>query len=286
MRRAVRNSVVAALSGLLAFGTSFVGGAQGKAPSRVISLNLCTDQLLMLLARPEQIAGLTVLSRDCASAMLCDQARHFPVIRPDAEVLLAQKPDLVLGGTFTTETALLAARSVGARVETFAPVSSLAEIPEQIRRMAGLLSAPERGEALIRAFGARLSRLSTSPGAGAPVAAIYTANGWLTGLDSLPDDVLRHAGFVNFTATHGDGYTQTLPMEVLIAGRPDLLIPDPSDSGVSLAGAMLNSPALRSAFSGPHRLVVPASRWLCGLPGTLDALEALVKGRQALEASR
>lgn len=262
------------------------GEAQGRGALHVVSLNLCTDQLLILLANPEQVAGLTPLSRDCSNAVLCEQAGNFPVIRPSAENLLARKPDLVLGESFTAETTLLAARSVGADVETFSPVNSLSEIPQQIGRMAGLLGVPERGEALIRAFNDRLSRLSVTTGDSAPVAAIYTANGYITGRDSLPDDVLRHAGFRNFMSLDGNGYTRAIPLEILIARHPDLLILDSSDSGVSLARSMLDNPALQRAFSGPHRLVMPASRWLCGLPQTLDALDALVTARRALEAGQ
>src|SRR3546814_14947848 len=39
-----------------------LGGVAEAAPKRVASLNLCTDQLLLLLAAPEQIVSVTHLS--------------------------------------------------------------------------------------------------------------------------------------------------------------------------------------------------------------------------------
>ncbi|GBR04040.1 ABC transporter substrate-binding protein [Acetobacter oeni] len=264
----------------------FSSGLQAKAPSRVISLNLCTDQLLMMLAEPEQVAGITSLARDCSVSVLCQEAKRFPVIHSGTETLLTQRADLVLGGDYTTTTASFATQSVGVRVVKFPPVNSLSEIPDQIRRMAELLGASARGEAVIQVFNERLASLSLPVRSDAPVAAIYTENGYITGKGSLPDDVLRHAGFRNFTATQGNGYTRSVPLEILIAAHPDLLVSDPAGADVSLARSMLDNPALRSTFEGPHRLVIPAARWLCGLPQTLDALVALVRARQALKAGQ
>lgn len=255
-------------------------------PRRIASLNLCTDQLLLMLADPETIIGLSALAQDCTNAPLCQQARHFPVLRPSAEALLSLRPDLVLGEGYTAQSALMAARSVGARVELFDPVRSLAQIPEQILRMGTLLGVPERGQALARAFNDRLAQLTAPSGEPGPVAAIYTANGYLTGRDTLPDDVLKHAGFRNIMNAEGLAGMTGLSQEALIARRPDLLVLDRSGEGVSLAQAMLDSPALSRAFPAPHRLTVPAALWLCGLPQTLDALAALDAARHALEIHR
>jgi iron complex transport system substrate-binding protein len=60
-------SLLAASLALLA------GVAAEAAPRRVASLNLCTDELL-LLARPEQIASVTHLSQQEAETPLWRQA--------------------------------------------------------------------------------------------------------------------------------------------------------------------------------------------------------------------
>ena len=52
-----------------------------EAVNRVVSLNLCTDQMLVLLA-PEKIAALSPLARDPALSFVAPQAAHLPSCAP------------------------------------------------------------------------------------------------------------------------------------------------------------------------------------------------------------
>src|SRR3712207_4435627 len=49
----------------------------GAAPRRVASLNLCTDELLLMLAAPEQIASVTHLAQQPAETPLWREARRY-----------------------------------------------------------------------------------------------------------------------------------------------------------------------------------------------------------------
>lgn len=281
--RALLASVMAAL--LLAIPAMARAGAAAR--HRIVSLNLCTDQMLLLLVPPQDIAGLSPLARDCAYSMLCDAARAVPTIRPTAEAVVAARPDLVVGGNYTAMTALLAARQAGLTVVQFAPAERLADIPGQFRALAEAAGVPERGAALADAFERRLAARPiarpAAPGGGDPVAALYAANGFVTGTGTLADDMLAHAGFRNFAATMGHRHATYLPIEDLIARPPDLLVLIRSETGTSLAQDLLDHPALRAAFPGAHRLSLPGRLWLCGLPQTLDTLDRLAQARQALE---
>ena len=64
------------------------------APERVVSLNLCADQLLVLLA-PERVAALSTLSRDPALSHVAPQAAALSQVRADAEAVLRLRPDLL-----------------------------------------------------------------------------------------------------------------------------------------------------------------------------------------------
>lgn len=260
--------------------------ARAQPLPRVVSLNVCTDQLLLLLAGPGQIAGVTPLARDCWNAVLCEQARHVPVLRPTAENVVAFHPDVVLGESYTAAVAIQAARERGARVIVMPPAQALADIPGQIMMVANAIGAGARGRALAADFTRRLASLSTDPGPGSPTAAIYAANGFITRAGSLPDDVLAHAGLRNYaTVMEGQG-TPRLSMEVLVAHPPDLLVLDRSGQGASLAQSMPDHPALKRAFAGPRHLDLPARLWLCGLPQTLDSVAMLRAARNGLESVR
>ncbi len=83
--------------GALAFLMLLIAGGPARAVERVVSLNLCSDQLLVMLA-PEKVAALTVLARDPSLSVVAAEARHLPVVRADAEAVLRLRPDLVLAG--------------------------------------------------------------------------------------------------------------------------------------------------------------------------------------------
>ncbi|KAB8124532.1 ABC transporter substrate-binding protein [Komagataeibacter medellinensis] len=256
---------------------------QALALPRVASLNLCTDQLLLMLAEPGQIVGISPLARDCWNAVLCEQAQHVPVLRPTAENVVASHPDVVLGGVYTAAVAMQAGRERGAQVIALPPARSLTDIPAQIMVVANAIGVPERGRQLAMAFTTRLASLSVARSSTDPTAAVYAANGFVTHAGSLPDDVLAHAGFRNYATLMGHQASSRFSMELLIAQPPDLLILDRSGKGTSLAQSMLDHPALKQAFAGAHHLDLPARLWLCGLPQTLDSVVMLRNARHNLE---
>lgn len=250
---------------------------------RVASLNLCTDQLALMLANPADIVGLSPLARDCTESVLCIRARSAPVLRPTAEAVLTARPDVVLAGEYTARLAVMAARQAGAVVVTTAPARSLEDVVEQIRRVGRAVGQPERAENLAHALEMRLAALPRARKTSSPVAAVYEANGFVVGEGSLADDVLARAGLRNFAASAGAGCCHArLPLERLLLAHPDLLVRDVSGPGYSLAQAMLDSPVLARAFPRPHVVALPARLWLCGLPQTLDAVTILQDAREQL----
>lgn len=278
--------VRAALCGIVLLALAPAGRAWAEARHRIVSLNLCTDQLLLQLVPARDIVGLSPLARDCAYSVMCVQARSVPVIRPTAEAVVAARPDLVVGGRYTGVTTLLAARQAGLPVEQFDPVERLADIPGQIVAVANAAGVPARGRDLADAFARRLAAYPVPAGGEkAPSAVIYAANGFVTHAGSLADDLLVRAGFRNAANGLSGRHALSLPLESLLARPPDLLIVARSDVGTSLAQAVLDHPALRAAFPAARRLSLPDRLWLCGLPQTLDTLEWLLRARTALEAA-
>jgi iron complex transport system substrate-binding protein len=73
-----------------------LAGAADAAPRRVASLNLCTDELLLLLAAPEQIVSVTHLSHAEAETPLWRQARRYRSNDGSLVSVAPLKPDLVL----------------------------------------------------------------------------------------------------------------------------------------------------------------------------------------------
>src|SRR5208282_4546026 len=178
-------------------------GAAAPA-SRVISLNLCTDQLVLALADRSAIVSVTYLARDCAISAQCRAAASEPINYGTAEELVAAEPDLVLGGRYTTRPAIGIARRLGMKVLEFDPPSSLDMVRRQIRDVAEALGRSERGEAMIADLDGRLAALPQAAAKGErPVAAVYQANSVTVGANSLIDAALQVAGVDNLARRLG-----------------------------------------------------------------------------------
>lgn len=211
-----------AFAAFLAFAVLAPAAAAAQA-ERIISLNLCTDQLVLALADPSAIASVTYLARDCAISALCRAAAAVPINYGTAEELVAAEPDLVLAGRYTTRPAVGIAHRLGLKVIDLDPPASLDAVRSQIREVAEALGHPERGAAMIADLDARLAALPKAAPEGArPVAAVYQANGMAIGAHSLIDAALQATGFDNLARRLGLQNYLYLPLEALVANRPDL----------------------------------------------------------------
>jgi iron complex transport system substrate-binding protein len=239
--------------------TLFAG--QARSAHRVVSLNLCTDQLLVLLA-PEQVAGLTTLSRDPALSFVARQAARLPVIRATAEAVMAVHPDLVLGARFGARTTLGLLERAGERVVRVDLPTDFAGIRSEVHEVAALLEVPDRAAPLIARMDATLPPLVR------PVRAlVWEPRGWTAGPGGLLDAVLRAAGMVNV------GRGGRVGLEALLRDPPDLLVMTGGTEGASLATEMSRNEALRDI---PVR-TLPAPLTLCAGPFTADAVALLAR---------
>lgn len=229
-----------------------------EAATRVVSLNLCTDQMLVLLA-PKSVAALSPLARDPAISAVAAEAARLPVVRVSAEAVLRVHPDLVLAEKYGAEAVVAVLRDLGLRVVTIADPETFPAIRAEITRLAALLDARARGAAIIARMGRELAGL---PRPAHPRSAIVLEpRGLAVGPASLAGAVLAAAGFRD--AARG-GW---LSLEILVAHPPDLLVLPTAAGPPSLATNLLRNPAL----AGLPRRTVPASWLMCGSPFAAQA---------------
>lgn len=247
-------------------------------PSRVVSINLCTDQLAMMLAAPGQLVSVSDLAADPHSSAMAEEARAYPVNHSRAEEVYLLRPDLVVAGTYSDPATIGMLRRVGLQVEQFDTAKSLDGTRELIAQMARVLDREEAGEALIARFDARLASLSRP----APDrrAALYHPNGYSLGAGTLSDDILRTAGFENVARTLGLRGGGTLALERLVMAAPDLLIRGTPLPGASRSEAVMTHPALDALTSQTAGLRITSPDWICGTPHVLGAVKTLVDARE------
>lgn len=250
-------------------------------PQRIVSMNLCADQLLLQLVEPERIASVSFLSADPNLSVLHEQARRFPLNHGLAEEILPLEPDLVLASTVTSRPSTELLRRLGYRVVALPLADDLSEVRAQVMRVAEAVGEPERGRALLAEFDARLGAIAAPPRDERPAAAVYWANGYTYGTGELVDTLLTAAGFDNLAGRLGLARIRRLPLEVLVTERPDFLVIGRAPvEHPALANEILEHPALAAAFPDRVRLAMPTPLWNCGTPLVAEAVERLAALRR------
>src|SRR5712675_322306 len=109
------------------------------APKRVVSFNQCGDQLVVALADPEQIAGLSPYAADPILSVVADKAGAFRKLDWQAETTIPLQPDLVLVGSWDRPVTRRMLTRLGFRVEAIDLIADIAAAKAEIRRVAALL---------------------------------------------------------------------------------------------------------------------------------------------------
>lgn len=254
-----------------------------SAPLRVVSTNVCTDQLALLLARPGQLVSVSMLAADPRLSALHDRAAGLSTNTGRAEEVFLLHPDLVVAADYSLHALTRFLRDAGYRAEEFAFAATLDGIAGDLRRMGGLLGAEAEAEQLAGATEARLEALRRTACAARPTALVRGQNGVVQGAGTLTDSVLAAAGFDNMAAALGYQGMTPFPLELLLARPPDLLIlAEPwSGASASLADAAIDHPALAPLRRLDTRAFAAPGALTCAGPFTLDAAEALARWREA-----
>lgn len=263
---------------------ALAAGSAAAAPARVVSMNVCTDQMALLVAAPGQLVSVSWLARDPATSALAADFGEVPANRGQAEEIFLLRPDLVLAGQYAGREAVALLRRLGVEVAEFAPETSLQDVRDNLRRMGALLGRAPQAEAVVARFDARLAEVP-SPGAGRPRALTYAANSYTTGAGTLQDAVLTAAGYDNLAAGLGITGLAPLPLEALVMAHPDLIVEGTRYRPPSLAEALLDHPALAAVRADSLGTVVSDADWVCGGPFTAEAVVRLAAERAGLQGA-
>ena len=225
-----------------------------SAAVRAASLNLCTDELLLQLARPGQIVSVTHLSQSEAEFPLWRSARRYP--RNDGTLLdvVPHRPTLVftMGGQGNDRQAI--ARRLGIRVIVLPFPQSVDDVIRSVRTVSGALGRREAGEALVR----QVAGLRAGALRGGLDTLYLSAGGQSVGATSLAAEWMRLAGLQQ-RAIRGD----RVSLEQLLVSPPAVLLKSSYRSGEYSAGQRwLSHPLARQVRAG-RTLTTDGRLWTC-----------------------
>lgn len=252
---------------------------------RIVSHNLCTDQLLLDLAQPGQIAGLSPYAAQVQRSYFAKKARNYPILSGSAEDIVVLRPDLVVTGRFSKRETRAFLRARNMPTEEFDTVLSIESARQQIMRFGVLTGNTAKAAERLAEIDAALSELRAAASTTRLSILPLSRRAWVPGRESLISDLLSQAGLTNAAAALGFRFGGFANIEAIVRSRPDaVLLSQDRTSAEDQGEAMLLHPALQHLFPPERRLVIPESLTVCGGPMIADAMRTLARQIRHLKA--
>ena len=209
----------------------------GGMPIRVVSQTVGTDELLLALAEPGQIAALSHLGRDARFSAVAKAAEAYPQIpKADAEGILRYQPTLVLVTSYSQPELIAQLKRLHVRILCFDRFNTLDEAYGNLRLLAKELGSEAKAEALIAQCKARMAALAQRLKGVKPVRLLAPSQyGFTAGKDTTFQDLCDHAGAINVAAEAGLVGHPPTPSEALLTWKVDRLVLSGDDGEKALA---------------------------------------------------
>jgi iron complex transport system substrate-binding protein len=244
-------------------------------PRRVVSFNVCADQLVVALADPEQIAGLSPYATNPGLSVVAEEAKRYRKLDWQAESTIVLQPDLVFVGPSDRSVTRRMLASQGLRVVGLEFITDLESARAQIRNVATLLGHPERGEKLVADLDAARARLVARRRAVARTAIVVERGGYAQGSASLAATLLEEAGLQSPDGAP-KGYGGFIRLEKLLMLKLDLVfVKDPPIAANDQGSLYFMHPAMAALFPPERRIALPTRFTMCGGSALVAAFDYL-----------
>ncbi len=254
--------------------------AGAQTPQRVVTVNLCLDQIALRLAAPGQLVGVSHLSHDPRISVLADRARAVAPVRATAESILELRPDLVIFNRDSHANIKRLVRIAGVPILEVPWAASLEEAEALVGRLGAAMGREAEAQAIVTGMRGQRLRLSYQ-GPPTALAVVLQANRGTAGKGSLMDELLRLTGFRNLAAELGIAAYGRLPLEAILAGRPDLLVLDGNaNANPARATEFVDHSALLSLAGRARLLSMPMKYSICAGPENVEAMRLLAEARR------
>ena len=251
-------------------------------PQRIVSLSLCTDQILLKLVEKERIAAITFLSVDPIYSFEWQTAQGLTTHTGLAESIIPLKPDLIIGSKYSTGNVVPMMAQLGYPTTTFDSPTTLKEAETLARDIGKAVGEAERAEQLIKSMQADIAKAKNMVAKLPPQLAIsYGPNGYTAGKFTLKNEIFNVAGYRNLGAELGIDYYGNVSLEQLVISNPDVVVIDediPNQN--SLAQSFVTHPVLKRLLGHNNLVSVPTSHWICPGPLASKAILTLAEQRQ------
>jgi iron complex transport system substrate-binding protein len=256
----------------------------GAAPAqiRVVSQTVGTDELLLAVAAPDQIAALSDLARNPDFCVSAEEARHYPSLATngDAESVLKLNPTLVLCADYSRAELVAQLRRAGMRVVIFDRYYTLADSYFNLRLLGRELGREKRAEQIIDDCESRVAALEARLRNVRRVRVIAPSTfGMIPGAESTFQDLCDHAGAENLGCTLGHivGHGPQ-PSEAMLTWPVDCVVVSGPDVGSALEPFRTLPPyQYMAAIKSGRAALLPSAQMSCISHRRIDGYEILAR---------
>ncbi len=249
-------------------------------PQRVVSQTVGTDDLLLALAAPGQIAALSHLARDERYSPSFKEAQMVPCLtNGEAEDVLRHKPDLVLAATYTNAEVLNLLRRAKINILLIEKFETLEDLYANTRRIGKALGRDTKAEELVGQWQKRVEILRRKLQGVKPVRVLAVGlYPFTAGAETTFQDLCEHTGALNVAAEAGlKGHVPT-PGEKVLSWRTEVLVA-PGEPGLNMMARLKELPPYKflPALQQGHVVEMPAPLMASTSQARIDGYEFLAK---------
>ena len=203
--------------------------AMSGKPHRIVTLSMSTDEVMLGLVPPSDMAAVDRLLDDPISSNVTALAQKVEgrIANPTVEEIAALHPDLVILPDWGDVSQAAALRDLGLKVVVCKGARNLSEIKETIRLLSEAVGEPKRGEVLIQKMEQRLAwikeRVDKIPTEERKKVVLISLMSSYGGIGSSFDEACRYAGVINGPSVIGLRDGQVMSKEQLVKINPDII---------------------------------------------------------------
>jgi len=228
--------------------------ALNATPSRIVSLAPSNTEILAALGLLDRLVGVTDVCDYPPEVKNITRIGGYSGI--NIEKVAAARPDLVIASDITPPATVDKLRSLGLAVIVVTP-RNIDDMMRDIRLVGAITGRESEAEELVARLSERIAAVVNCPsGTGSPTVAhvVWHDPLYVSGNDTLQNDVILHAGGINVFADQ-DGWG-TVPLEEFLVRNPDVIIVS-GGGGMDSSGKDL---ILEAFMTGPQYASLSAVR--------------------------
>lgn len=252
--------------------------AAADTPQRVVSINLCTDELVLALAHPDQVRSVSYVVKDPAQSTWAFQAKAYPANYNRIEEIVQLRPDLVVANYFSGHGVLPYLQQQRVTTLIVPQIHSFAELKLQLQRLGAALNNPHAAEHVFSKLDLDLQSARRKIHYPKYRALIFRPGGLTENRPSFIVELLEHAGLTNAAAELSSAAWPRVNAETLAQLKPDLILfIGSSKSESALAYEKMQHAVFQRYVAQKRILYLPVNLFSCGSSASVQALELLIQ---------